>query len=82
MNNDPIPVYPSSSGEETLEDVQREFPGWRIWQGQYDGRYYGSRSEGAALSTPACEDPTHLRDEILAALSRLAEGRLEPWMRP
>ena len=55
------------SGEPTLEDVRREFPGWAVWKG-ISGLYYGRRvGVNSGEHDVQGEGPRDLRDQIIRA---------------
>jgi hypothetical protein len=59
------------AGEPTLEEVQREYPGWRCFQGA-NYLYYATHT--ATGTQVRGEDPLDLRDQIRGAESRHGLG--------
>ena len=65
---------PSAQGlpeEPDLEDVAREYPGWRVWTGT-DRRYHALRKCGPPLTVRG-DYPLDLADEIRRAEAFIAE---------
>lgn len=52
--------------ELTLEDVAREFPGWNPWRAPSGLCYAGAPGTAQVMG----EDPTDLRDQIVAWIGR------------
>jgi hypothetical protein len=62
---------------ETQADVEREWPGWRVWAGSTDGMFHGVRSsetERCAALTADGESWQDLSDEIRRSESKLAQN--------